>query len=186
MASDVMAVRLHLRQIRVLEVLEDAPDVLRVSVESTFRRLRCAQCGFKCHRVHDRRDKKIRDLGVSGRPTTLVWSASRARRRSWVGAPSAIRSACDNCGSRFLEDHPAFGGALTARLARRLAALGRFCDLYETGELPEFHDIVDTFIAWSDEILAWHHSDRASNGRIEGTNLLQVLRRSAHRLRRCR
>ena len=42
-------------------------------------------------------------------------------------------------------------------------------------------DIVDTIIAWSDEILAWHHSDRASNGRIEGTNnLLQVLRRNAH------
>ena len=41
--------------------------------------------------------------------------------------------------------------------------------------------IVDTIIAWSDEILNWHHSDRASNGRIEGTNnLLQVLRRSAH------
>ena len=32
--------------------------------------------------------------------------------------------------------------------------LGRFCDLYETGELPEYHDIVDTIIAWSDEILA--------------------------------
>ena len=70
-----------------------------------------------------------------------------------------------------------------APLPRRgaLEALGRFCDLYETGELPEYHDIVDTIIAWSDEILAWHHSDRASNGRIEGTNnLLQVLRRSAH------
>ena len=62
-----------------------------------------------------------------------------------------------------------------------LDALGRFCDLYETGELPQYHDIVDTIIAWSDEILAWHHSDRASNGRIEGiNNLLQVLRRSAH------
>ena len=62
-----------------------------------------------------------------------------------------------------------------------LKSLGRFCDLYETGELPEFHDTVDTFIAWTDEILAWHHTDRASNGRIEGTNnLLQVLRRSAH------
>ena len=48
-------------------------------------------------------------------------------------------------------------------------------------ELPEFHDIVDTFIAWSDEILGWHHTQRASNGRIEGTNnLLQVLRRTAH------
>ena len=62
-----------------------------------------------------------------------------------------------------------------------LKALGRFCDLYETGELPEYHDIVDTIIAWSDEILGWHHTDRTSNGRIEGTNnLLQVLRRSAH------
>ena len=382
MASDVMTVRLHLPQIRVLEVLEDAPDALRVSVESTFRRLRCAQCGFKCHRVHDRRAKKVRDLEVSGRRTTLVWS-----RRRMV---------CGNCDSRFLEDHHAFEGALTARLARRLVAdakvmtvqaaarrcgvgwhqvndlvrawagivaerrrsrrcavllvdetsmrkrhryvtvivngdtgrtlamvehrssaalsaflvqqghrwckqvkvvvsdgsraykaainahlgharhvldrfhvirwfsagltqvrrdvqrrephgvkpafdpevfrarfallrrgdtltdtdrarldglfdahprlragwqalqelhglytaddhdgaleaLGRFCDLYETGELPEYHDTVDTFIAWSDEILNWHDAGRPSNGRIEGTNnLLQVLRRSAH------
>ena len=62
-----------------------------------------------------------------------------------------------------------------------LAALGRFCDLYETGELHEFHDIVDTITAWSHEISAWHHTDRPSNGRIEGTNnLLQVLRRTAH------
>ena len=61
-------------------------------------------------------------------------------------------------------------------------ALGRFCDLYETGELPEFHDVVDH-----------HHrmvQTRSSPGTtpagpptaaIEGTNnLLQVLRRSAH------
>ena len=382
MACDVMSVRLHLPQIRVLGVLEDTAARLVVSVESTLRRLRCANCGFKCHRVHDRRDKKITDLEVSGRRATLVWS-----RRRMV---------CDNCGSRFLEDCAAFEGGLTARLARALVAdakvmtlraaarrrgvgwhkinalvrawagivaerrrsercrvllvdetsirrrhryvtvivnadtgrtlamvphrssaalsaflaqqghrwckqvkvvvtdgsrayraavgthlgharhvldrfhvirwfaagltaarrdiqrrqpegvkpvfepevfrarfallrrgdtltdtelarlralfdahprleagwqalqelhglylaedhqgaldaLGRFCDLYQTGELPEFHDIVDTFIAWSDEILAWHHSGRPSNGRIEGTNnLLQVLRRTAH------
>ena len=62
-----------------------------------------------------------------------------------------------------------------------LEALGRFCDLYENGELPEHHDTVDTFIAWSDEILNWHCAGRPSNGRIEETdNLLQVLRRSAH------
>ena len=381
MAPDAMTVRLHLPQVRVLEVLEDTPASLVVSVESTLRRLRCPHCGFKCHRVHDRRAKKIRDLDVSGRRATLVWS-----RRRMV---------CDSCDSRFLEEHHAFEGGLTARLARRLVAdakvmtlraaarrrgvgwhkindlvrawaeiaaarrrsrrcrvllvdetsirkrhryvtvivngdtgktlamvpnrssaalsaffvqqgrpwckgvkvvvtdgsraykaaidahvgharhvldrfhvirwfaagltqvrrdvqrreppgvrpafdpevfgarfallrrgdtltdadrarldalfdahprlkagwqalqelhglytagdhqgaleaLGRFCDLYETGELPEYHDIVDTFIAWSDEILAWHRAGRASNGRIEGTNLLQVLRRSAH------
>ena len=108
MASDVMTVRLHLPQIRVLEVVEDTPGALVVSVESTFRRLRCPQCGFRCHRVHDRRDKKVRDLEVSGRRTVLVWS-----RRRMV---------CDNCDSRFLEDHPAFEGALTGRLARRLVA----------------------------------------------------------------
>ena len=111
MACDVMAVRLHLPQIRVLEVVEDTPGALVVSVESTFRRLRCAQCGFKCRRVHDRRDKKVRDLEVSGRRTVLVWS-----RRRMV---------CDNCDSRFLEDHPAFEGALTGRLARRLVADAR-------------------------------------------------------------
>ena len=108
MARDVMAVRLHLAQIRVLEVVEDTPGALRVSVESTLLRLRCPQCGFCCHRVHDRRDKKVRDLEVSGRRTVLVWS-----RRRMV---------CDNCDSRFLEDHPAFEGALTGRLARRLVA----------------------------------------------------------------
>ena len=108
MASDAMTVRLHLPQIRVLEVLEDAPGALRVSVESTLLRLRCPQCGFKCRRVHDRRAKRVRDLEVSGRRTVLVWS-----RRRMV---------CDNCASRFLEDHPAFEGALTGRLARRLVA----------------------------------------------------------------
>ena len=108
MACDVITVRLHLAQIRVLEVVEDTPGALVVSVESTFRRLRCAQCGFKCHRVHDRRAKKVRDLEVSGRRMTLVW-----QRRRMV---------CDNCASRFLEDHPAFEGALTARLSRRVVA----------------------------------------------------------------
>ena len=61
-----------------------------------------------------------------------------------------------------------YGLCLADDRAGALEALGRFCDLYETGELPEFHDIVDTLIAWSDEILAWHHSGRVSIGRIEG------------------
>ena len=60
-------------------------------------------------------------------------------------------------------------------------ALGRFADLYATGQILEYHDIVDTIIAWGEEILAYHSSRRASNGPIEGiNNLLQVLRRVAH------
>ena len=60
-------------------------------------------------------------------------------------------------------------------------ALGRFADLYDSGQIPEYHEIVDTIIAWGEEILAYHSSGRASNGPIEGiNNLLQVLRRVAH------
>ena len=48
-----------------------------------------------------------------------------------------------------------------------LEALDRFGDLYKTGELPEFGNIVNTIINWSDEILAWCHTRRPSNGRIK-------------------
>ena len=45
MASDVVAVRLHLPHARVLGVLTDFPGELVVEVESMVCRLRCAQCG---------------------------------------------------------------------------------------------------------------------------------------------
>tara|TARA_B100001964_G_scaffold212066_1_gene247859 strand:+ start:65 stop:367 length:303 start_codon:yes stop_codon:yes gene_type:complete len=62
-----------------------------------------------------------------------------------------------------------------------LQALDRFTDLYATGKPPEYHSVVDTIIAWGDQILDWHDTGRPSNGRIEGTNnLLQVLSRVVH------
>ena len=72
--------------------------------------------------MHDRRAKKIRDLEVSGRRTVLVW-----QRRRMV---------CDNCDSRFLEDHPAFEGALTGRLARRLVADAKVMTFSAAGAQP--------------------------------------------------
>ena len=104
--SDLMSVRLHLRGVRVLEVLVDAADRLVVEVVSAREWSRCGHCGFKCRRVWDRRAKRVRDLEVSGRRTTLVWR----RRRFW----------CGNCGERHLEDHSQFRGGLTRRFARRL------------------------------------------------------------------
>lgn len=60
-------------------------------------------------------------------------------------------------------------------------ALARFANLHDTGQIPEYHDVVDTIISWGEEILAYHSSGRATNGPIEGNNnLLQVLRRVAH------
>ena len=108
MATDVIGVWLHLRQIRVSDVLTDTPAVLRVRVASTLTRPRCVACGFKCHRVHDVREREVRDLTVSGRPVTLVWM-----RRRMV---------CDNCGGRWLEDHDAFDNKLTVRLAKQFVA----------------------------------------------------------------
>ena len=108
MACDVMSVRLHSPLVRVLGVVDDTLARLVVGVESTLMWLRCPACGFECRRVHDRRDMKIRDLDVSGRNATLVWSRRRMR--------------CDNCDNRFSGDHPAFEGGLTARLGRALVA----------------------------------------------------------------
>ena len=104
--SNVMSVRLHLWGVRVLGVRVDSVDRLDVEVESTREWSRCPQCGFRCHKVWDRRRKRVRDLEVSGRRTTLVW-----RRR---------RFECSNCGERHLEDHDQFAGGLTRRFARRL------------------------------------------------------------------
>ncbi|WP_420614300.1 transposase family protein [Candidatus Spongiisocius sp.] len=68
-------------------------------MESSRSWSRCPCCGFRCYRVWDRRVKRVRDLGVSGRRTTLVWR----RRRFW----------CGNCEERHLEDHDQFQGSLT-------------------------------------------------------------------------
>ena len=100
--SDLMSVRLHLSGVCVRRVLLDAVDRLEVEVESTRGWSRCPHCGFRCYKVWDRRAKRIRDLEVSGRRTTLVW-----RRR---------RFCCGNCGERHLEDHTQFQGGLTRRL----------------------------------------------------------------------
>ena len=59
MSSDVMRVRLHLRGVRVLEVVADSPGRLEVAVEAAWSWSRCPHCGFKCRRVHDRRVKRV-------------------------------------------------------------------------------------------------------------------------------
>ena len=84
--SDVMSVRLHLRGVRVVKVLVDTVDRLVVEVVSAREWSRCQHCGFRCHKVWDRRAKRVRDLGVSGRRTMLVWrhGSSAATVRSVI------------------------------------------------------------------------------------------------------
>jgi len=96
MSADVMSVRLHLRGVRVTEVVVNTPSELIVGVVSTKKLSQCPHCGRSCRRVHDRRQRKIRDLEISGRRTVLLWT-----RRRYV---------CDGCGRRHMETHPQFLG----------------------------------------------------------------------------
>ncbi len=91
MARDEMSVRLHLKWIKVLEVVVD-PFELKIVVADTRSVTRCPSCGHKTTKVHDTRDVVVRDVDFGGRATTLVW-----RRR---------RFSCERCGERHLEDHP--------------------------------------------------------------------------------
>ena len=60
-------------------------------------------------------------------------------------------------------------------------ALARFADLYETGQIPQYRKTVNTILRWSDQILAFHTTGRATNAKIEAANkTLQLLRRTAH------
>ena len=106
-------------------------------------------------------------LAVSGSWRTTTRSTAKSR----CGSPSCSPSTPDSKpGTKATRELHGLDPADDE--AGALQALGRFCDLYATGELAEYHKIVDAIINWSDEILAWHHTNRASNGRIEGSNIL--------------
>ncbi|MDE0498438.1 MAG: transposase [Acidimicrobiaceae bacterium] len=107
------------------------------------------------------------------RPDTLD-GAERERLDALFEAHPRLKAAWDALG----ELH---GLYLAKDRNGALEALDRFADIYGSGQIPEFSDTVDTFLAWHHQILDWHQAGRPSNGRIEGTNnLLQVLRRKAH------
>ena len=89
--SDVMSVRLHLSGVRVTGVLVDTVERLEVEVESARGWSRCCHCGFRCYRVWDRRAKRVRDLGVSGRRTTLVWRRRLVRDATVMSIRAASR-----------------------------------------------------------------------------------------------
>lgn len=98
------------------------------------------------------------------RPDT-VDDAERERLSKLFAEHSRLKAAWDALGEPhglYLADDP----------KAALEALDRFADIYDTGLIPEFSDIVDTFLAWHPQIPDWHRAGRPSNGRIEGTSNL--------------
>ncbi len=58
---------------------------------------------------------------------------------------------------------------------------GAFLEVYQPHRLIEFEKLTETLLEWGDEIFAFHDTDRATNGRVEGTNnRLSVLKRVAY------
>jgi len=49
-------------------------------------------------------------------------------------------------------------------------ALGRFYDWAATVEIPEVTRLANTINRWSDEVLAYYHTGRASSGPVEAIN----------------
>ena len=107
MTIDAMTIRLHLRRMRVVQVVVDVIERLVVEVADGRRVVRCLHCGFATGRVHDQRRVKVHDLRTQGRATTLQW----VRRRF----------ECETCGERFLEDHPEIILGRRTHVTRRLA-----------------------------------------------------------------
>lgn len=116
MATDEMKVRLHLKRMRVVRVVEDEIDRLVIEVADSASVARCPACGFKTRRVHETRRVVIQDLPM-GRPTTLIWLQRRFE--------------CENCGHRHSEEHPEIEGKLTRRLARQLVRDAKFLTIRE-------------------------------------------------------
>ena len=163
MSPDAMSIRLHLRRIRVLEVAVDAPERLEVVVVDTRRVVRCPYCGFLATLVHDRRRVRVRDLTFGGRPTTLVW----LRRRL----------VCNECGERFLEDHPEFVLGRVTHITRRLARslvrdVNRLSirELCRRWDLP-WHFIMGLVARWSDRVVAERRRRRCRILLVDETSL---------------
>ena len=108
---------MHLYRIRVVEVLSDLPERLKVVVRDLRSVVRCPFCGFKTTKVHETRRVRINDLPSDGRRRTLIWLRRRFE--------------CTNCGERHTETHPAIKGKITARLARAIVKDARHLSITE-------------------------------------------------------
>ena len=88
MARDLVSARLRLPQVRVLGSSRTRPSGLAVRVASAVQRPACPQYEAPSRRTPDRRDSKMRDFEVSGRPVALIWE-----RRRWCASRAAVGSA---------------------------------------------------------------------------------------------
>ena len=64
-----MTIRLHLKRLKVVRVVEDEIDRLVIEVADNRTVVRCPACGHKTSKVHETRRVVVTDIPL-GRPTT--------------------------------------------------------------------------------------------------------------------
>ena len=159
MSPDSMTVRLKLKRIRVVKVVADLSERLEVVVSDLRSVVTCPLCGGKTSKVHDVRKVRIRDLPVLGASTTLIW----LRRRF----------SCDSCGRRHLEDHPAFEGKMTRRLARAIVRDARQLSITEITRRYGFawSTIMALVSTWSERVAEHRRRQRCRVLLVDETSL---------------
>lgn len=125
------------------------------------------------------------------RRSPMSTSARRNDRTSAIGASSAMSlhpepDSLADTGARptpgpvnrqeLLRDVYAATG--TAHARRRLVVFLQWC---ADAEVPEVTRLARTIDRWSNEVLAYHSTGRASNGRVENVHMLtEKIRRNSH------
>jgi transposase len=154
-----MTVRLHLRRLRVVEVVRDDGAELVVEVVDTQSVKHCPACGTRTARVHETRRRRVRDLPSLGRPTTLVVQVRRFE--------------CPECDGRFTPTHPELAGKMTRRLARSLVADVRKLTVRELARRHRlgWHLIMGVVRAWAETIAAQRRAERCRVLMVDETSL---------------
>ncbi len=142
-----MTVRLHLRRIRVVDVVRDDEAELVVEVADSQSVKRCPDCRARTRKVHETRRRRVRDLPSLGRPTTLVVQVRRFER---------------GCGRRFTPEHPELAGKITRRLARSLVTDVRKLTVRELARRHRlgWHLIMSVVRAWAETLAVQRRAER--------------------------
>ena len=153
-----MTIRLHLKRLKVLRVVEDEIDKLVIEVADTRTVVRCPACGHRTTKVHETRRVMVRDIPM-GRPTTLVWLQRRFE--------------CTNCGERHTEDHPEIEGKVTRRLARQLVRDSKYLTIRELARRHRlsWHLIMGIVRDWATAVAAHRRSSPCRVLLVDETSL---------------
>ena len=163
MSPDAMTARLHLRRIRVLEVLVDLVEELVLAIGDLRRVVRRRCCGFTTASAHDRRCYQVCDLPTPLPAVGPLRPPLSTDRIEALGKVLQIRPEL-GAGWRMLQH--LYGINLAADSDEANQALGAFIATYHQPPAPppRVRKTHRNVVGVGDEIFAFHDTDRITNG----------------------